>query len=306
MKQEIVVRDTPPKPLSDREKKRRAELEHQIVKDFGAFFRVGRALAEIRDSKLYRETHKTFELYCKDLWDMATSNAYRLINSAQAYDNLECVFRDKNLSPNWGQNDCSLLPINEAQVRPLTKLQPDQQREVWESVILNIEPGKKITASLVTGVVKKYLGETTQTKIRQTRENVHFDQHVGADFKAAFDGLMEQIEKERATDYKTTSRHVLVRYLDQLRQIISEDGEKIEDPAFDGTASDAVKLEKAGYSLFRMDRNRKVIKIRAGGGWPDYENPARAAVGKVLPYETIKEMEADFAALMEDPMNLRG
>ena len=43
------------------------------------FIEVGKALLAIRDAKLYRKTHKTFEAYCRDRWEMSRPRAYQLI-----------------------------------------------------------------------------------------------------------------------------------------------------------------------------------------------------------------------------------
>lgn len=55
-----------------------------IVKDgLRTFVQVGNALKEIRDGKLYRETHQTFEAFCASEFDVGKSQAYRLIEAAQ-------------------------------------------------------------------------------------------------------------------------------------------------------------------------------------------------------------------------------
>lgn len=36
----------------------------------GKFVECGNALAEIRDKRLYRGTHDTFEAYCYDVWKL--------------------------------------------------------------------------------------------------------------------------------------------------------------------------------------------------------------------------------------------
>lgn len=46
-------------------------------------------------------------MYCKERWEFNRRHAYRLIDSAQAIENVS----------NWTQK-----PTNEAQARPLTKL----------------------------------------------------------------------------------------------------------------------------------------------------------------------------------------
>lgn len=42
----------------------------------------GRALTVIRDARLYRETHATFEAYCRERWQMSRPRAYQLISAA--------------------------------------------------------------------------------------------------------------------------------------------------------------------------------------------------------------------------------
>lgn len=41
-----------------------------IARDLPTFRRVGGALASIRDERLYRETHRTFEEYCRAHWSL--------------------------------------------------------------------------------------------------------------------------------------------------------------------------------------------------------------------------------------------
>jgi hypothetical protein len=84
------------------------------------FVEVGNALLSIRDNRLYRITHRTFEAYCKGKWGMKKSHAYRLIDAASVA---------VNLSP-MGDNP---KPTSERQVRLLTKLEPEQQKTAWEN-----------------------------------------------------------------------------------------------------------------------------------------------------------------------------
>ena len=97
-------------PLSLTELSRREELEHIIQLGLGTFFYVGSALLEIRDSRLYRSTHATFEDYCRDRWKMARNFA-----------------NSQSCSGSWLPNLGTTVPIptNEAQVRPLTDLEPE-------------------------------------------------------------------------------------------------------------------------------------------------------------------------------------
>ena len=57
--------------------------QEKIIEDGQqTFVDVGNALAIIRDEKLYRERHKTFEAYCGEKWNFGKAYAYRLIESA--------------------------------------------------------------------------------------------------------------------------------------------------------------------------------------------------------------------------------
>lgn len=58
-------------------------LEGVIERGLATFVEVGEALLEIRDSRLYRETHGTFEDYCRERWGMSRPRAYNLIDAAK-------------------------------------------------------------------------------------------------------------------------------------------------------------------------------------------------------------------------------
>ena len=49
--------------LTEEEQRDRLHLERKVEK---AVFEAGKALMELRDRRLYRSTHSTFEEYCKD------------------------------------------------------------------------------------------------------------------------------------------------------------------------------------------------------------------------------------------------
>jgi len=132
--------------LATQDVKRLAACEATIEKGMSTFVEVGQALAEIRDSKLYRETHKTFQAYCKERWSMARSRAYQLIEAAVVVE---------NLSTTVDKTDDMFPPVNEAQVRELSRVAPEKQPEVWREASKNGTP----TAAKVTEAAKKVVGE---------------------------------------------------------------------------------------------------------------------------------------------------
>ena len=68
--------------LTSNERSRFEQYERTIESGLNTFVEVGRALTEIRDAKLYRATHKTFESYCKDRWEISRPRAYALMEQA--------------------------------------------------------------------------------------------------------------------------------------------------------------------------------------------------------------------------------
>lgn len=65
------------------EASRLADLEGVIERGLSTFVEVGEALLEIRDARLYRLTHGTWEAYCEDRWQMKRAHAHRLIEASQ-------------------------------------------------------------------------------------------------------------------------------------------------------------------------------------------------------------------------------
>lgn len=121
------------------EEERLGELESVIERGLKTFVDVGMALLEIRDSRLYREDYSTFEDYCRDRWGFTRMRASQLIASYEVVNNV---------------NNCLQIPQTESQARPLTSLEPEQQREAWARAV-ETAPDGKITAAHVQEVVSR-------------------------------------------------------------------------------------------------------------------------------------------------------
>jgi hypothetical protein len=65
--------------LSSAEQDRLVALEEIVEAGFRTFVDVGRALAEIRDRRLYLVSHANFQAYLRDRWDFSAQRAYQLI-----------------------------------------------------------------------------------------------------------------------------------------------------------------------------------------------------------------------------------
>lgn len=122
------------------------QLEKVIATGLETFVAVGNALLEIRDKRLYKSTHKTFEDYCNQRWDMTRVNVYRIIHATEFAG---------NLLPTGLQN-----PKNERQVRPVLTLPKEEQVDAWEQAVRTAPEGK-VTAKHVENVVKERKAATT-------------------------------------------------------------------------------------------------------------------------------------------------
>ena len=99
------------------------QLEEIIQKEMGGFVRLGQALLEIRDKRLYRQSHKTFEAYCRDKWEISRTYAHYHIEAAKVVGVLKDVHHGEQ------------LPENERQARPLTTIDLEEVDDVWQECI---------------------------------------------------------------------------------------------------------------------------------------------------------------------------
>lgn len=132
--------------LTDDETQQLEGCEEIIENGLNIWYQVGEALLHIRDKKLYRSTHKTFEDYCRERWDMDRRYANRLIGASSVLENLGSI---------------DPKPTSETHVRPLTPLAPEEQKLVWD-VVQQTAPRGKVTAEHVKSVVT-VLKEVTAT-----------------------------------------------------------------------------------------------------------------------------------------------
>lgn len=98
------------------------DAERIIEEGYAAFLKVGLALARVRDSRLYRATHSTFEAYCESRWAISRTRAYELIGSAGITATLSAIADIP-------------LPQNEGQARELRGLDPEVAAEVMKAAV---------------------------------------------------------------------------------------------------------------------------------------------------------------------------
>lgn len=124
------------------ERSRLDELESVIRRGLQSFIEAGEALTEVRESKLYRDSHNTFEEYCRDRWSISDSRARQLVAAAETVTTVTVAGLP--------------APSNEAQARELAPLreEPEKLRATWAE------------ANRATG------GKPTAAAVRQAREQI--------------------------------------------------------------------------------------------------------------------------------------
>jgi ParB family chromosome partitioning protein len=135
----------PNNALIPTEQIRLTELEAIIERGVATFVEVGLALLEIRDSRLYRASHSSFDAYCRERWAFSRVRAHQLIEGAEVAGLLTTV------------NTAG--PTTERQARELVRLAHQDEKEaveVWQE--LRQEHGDRVTAALVREAVTARLG----------------------------------------------------------------------------------------------------------------------------------------------------
>jgi hypothetical protein len=127
--------------LSEVERSELASLEGVVSDGLQTFVKVGNALAVIRDRSLYRETHGTFEDYCRERWGLKRQRAYELIAASSVAANLS-----------------EISDIKESHASELVRLEPASQRVAWDMAV-ETAPGGKVTAAHVAVVADVVSGQ---------------------------------------------------------------------------------------------------------------------------------------------------
>ena len=136
---------------------------------------------------------------------MGRNYAGKLIASAAVIDNLGTIV--------------PILPTTETQARPLTKLAPAQQVEVWTKVV-ETAPNGKITARYVSTVVSNTIGEEKETRERKQRDAIDA-MAMSDEFREAYNGFYDQLMLAKDEKWRRTTRQAAEKTLRTLMAFIN-------------------------------------------------------------------------------------
>jgi hypothetical protein len=200
--------------LSTIERDRLADLEAIVERGLQTFVEVGLALAEIRDARLYRTTHPSFEAYCAECWRFGDRRARQLIATAEIG---------------------TMVPVaNERQARELLPLADDEAGLVEVYGELRERHGEGLTAAVIRERVRSKNGRAASGGPSNTRVEIGKvgDKLVAA--RASLDRLLRrdpvlgEAAREQARRYAADARE-MADLLDGLA-----DGEEAEAAAIPG------------------------------------------------------------------------
>ena len=119
------------------------ELEAVVATGLESFALAGRALAEIKDRKLYRREIGTWSKYLETRWHLTPDYASKLITAAMIANELAA-----NGLP---------APLRESHARELSRVPTEHQPEVWQESLaeVNNDPAA-VTAELIADKATKH------------------------------------------------------------------------------------------------------------------------------------------------------
>ena len=134
-----------------------------IKQGLKTFIEVGEALFIIRDKRLYRREFNTFEDYCQEKWALGKRYVNQLIQASEVISNLGAM--------------APILPESERQVRPLTSLEPEIQKEVWKEVVKQSEETRQpITAIKVHEIAEQW--KPLNQEVKEAKEMPIFSNSI--------------------------------------------------------------------------------------------------------------------------------
>lgn len=131
-----------PVPLTGAERLRKEELEQVVQGGLEEFLKVGAALAELRNRRLYRTEFATFGEYVRTRFGLARSSVDQLIRSSTVARDL--LDSGEELSPN----------TSEAVIRPLSVLPGSELQAACWSLVKSLAPENAPRQPLVSKVCR--------------------------------------------------------------------------------------------------------------------------------------------------------
>lgn len=145
------------------ENKRLYEILVEVDAGIDSWRRIGGLLAELRDGRLYRGTHRTIAEFCTDRWEFSKSQSDRYVSSFKLADHYE-----KRML-NWVESGApgrqkvpkftGVKPVN-----PLSKVPDERIGDVSKRLVECADDKGRLTERIVRNVVSEVCGLSGEDK----------------------------------------------------------------------------------------------------------------------------------------------
>lgn len=134
------------------------QCERDIEEGMASFVRMGQSLRRIRDESLYPDEYSSFSDYCERRWEWSRQQAYRLMDAAQSFVEIE-VAQPK------------ALPSTERQLRPMSRVDAEDKPAVWEAATQAAEAEglSQPQHQHVEAAVEQHKGEAQSSNVVQLK-----------------------------------------------------------------------------------------------------------------------------------------
>jgi hypothetical protein len=138
--------------LTDDELAQLREAEARIQRGLSGFLDMGLALGTIRERRLFRATHGSWEGYLLDRWKMTADYSQKLITAVKIVSEL----RDAGIV---------VMPVREVHARRLNLVDPTDRPKVWEAALAEAggDP-EAVTADRITALAGPRLSKGRKKK----------------------------------------------------------------------------------------------------------------------------------------------
>ncbi len=193
-------------PLQKREISRLKKCEDVIGRNLKEFFEVGKALATIKNDRLYREEYKTFEQYCKEKWDFGRKRAYQFINASDTFEKMSTIVDIP-------------LPKNEAQIRPLLRVPEEKITQTWQEFI-HENGAEAFSAKDISKFVKQKNGTPKTPKRKSNKNSTSKNQSLGLTFELS--NLVKELKQISIQYQENESLQLIVEKLHDCSERIQD------------------------------------------------------------------------------------
>jgi hypothetical protein len=192
-------------PLTTFEKARLVELEAVVQTHLEAFLSVGRALAEIRNRRLYRHDFTTWEDYCVRRWGFGYSHVSELIRSTEIAEGL-LASCPESVPPD----------VSPDALRPLGQLeQPELQSACWKLATRVGKPTHAVVTRVVrtvTSAIEQSNGTKPKAKVSQSERKLFWaGAHRLAESRVPSCVIIQGLDENRARRHLEVAQLLISR-----------------------------------------------------------------------------------------------